>query len=46
MNAVFTCLQIGQNHEKVLKQFLEKERCPAEITTEPMFLDLAESRSN
>lgn len=36
---VFTCC-MGQNYEKFLQQFLEKEGCEAEITTEPMFLDL------
>lgn len=35
---------MGGNNEKVIKQFLEKEGCKAEITTELMYLDLAESR--
>ena len=32
--------------EKVLEQFFKKERCEAEITTELLFLDLAESNSD
>ena len=34
-----------QSREKVLEQFLEKEECKTEITTELMFLDLVESSS-
>ena len=34
-----------QKHEKVVGQFFEKEECRAEITTELLFLDLADSDS-
>ena len=35
-----------KNQLKVLGQFLEKEGCKAEIKTDLMFLDLAESSSD
>ena len=30
---------MGQNPEKVLQQFLEKQRCEAEMTVKLMFLE-------
>lgn len=38
--------QMRKNHEKIVDQFLEKERCKPEITTEPLILDLVESSSD